>query len=428
MKLVARIGTYGVRAIAHLSWQRMTFFAGEDPPFGKMIAVELPGLASLDDDAVDAWIAAHSAGAMPRAKGTRSVAELPRETWRLATLDDVLEADNGQQQAYHAGECFPLEDFAAFWKTRVPELQRELEAVVAQKKDEARHAALEKIQERLARACLIVQQTQMRTWRDRVAIREALEKARIAALAETRPAPEQWLELALELQSPELFEETLVRVGRALTGKRMTQERIDAMMATLARTPELKTRVTYARRFWNAAAPALPLESNVTGETLDLSDAVETTVALGFDVLEARRVGKIVPGRTALVVTRPNERAIYVRAERKLKHRIARAGGKITKAGNTLVLSGGDGGKLRDALLEIERLDTLASVDPAQALEAVKELGLPETHPVFAAAREARADPRRARIFADLLIEIVIGIDPIVARGLVRNEARANRR
>jgi hypothetical protein len=80
------------------------------------------------------------------------------------------------------------------------------------------------------------------------------------------------------------------------------------------------------------------------------------------------------------------------------------------------------------ALLEVDRLDTLAHVDPRQALAAVEDRDLPQNHPVFLAAEAAEVDPRQSRVLADLLIELVVGIDADIARDLARQQARANRR
>ncbi len=119
----------------------------------------------------------------------------------------------------------------------------------------------------------------------------------------------------------------------------------------------------------------------------------------------------------------------YIRAERKLKFRIQKAGGSVRKYGCELVMQSKAGGKsLGPKLLEIERLDTLANIDPAQAIAAVEELNLPQNHPAREAAARASSDYRQRRILADLLIEERFGIDADIARHLARSQARGNRR
>jgi hypothetical protein len=47
---------------------------------------------------------------------------------------------------------------------------------------------------------------------------------------------------------------------------------------------------------------------------------------------------------------------------------------------------------------------------------------------VFATAKRVADDPRYGRVLADLLIELLVGIDSDVARRLARAKARGNRR
>ncbi|MCI0728921.1 MAG: hypothetical protein L0332_19695, partial [Chloroflexi bacterium] len=72
-------------------------------------------------------------------------------------------------------------------------------------------------------------------------------------------------------------------------------------------------------------------------------------------------------------------------------------------------------------------LDTLANVDPQQALARVAHLDLPANHPARQAAEAVRTDPRQARVLADLLIELAVGLDADVARQLVRSMAGRSR-
>jgi hypothetical protein len=75
------------------------------------------------------------------------------------------------------------------------------------------------------------------------------------------------------------------------------------------------------------------------------------------------------------------------------------------------------------ALLEADVLDTLANLDPEQAVDKLRAT-LPASHPIFDAARKAKTDLRYARILSDLLIEASIGIDADVARRLMKAQSR----
>jgi hypothetical protein len=73
--------------------------------------------------------------------------------------------------------------------------------------------------------------------------------------------------------------------------------------------------------------------------------------------------------------------------------------------------------------MEVERLATLAQVDPAAALAAVADLNLPSDHLIHRTAAAAQRDPAQANLLGDLLIELKFSIDPDVAKHLARMRA-----
>lgn len=118
----------------------------------------------------------------------------------------------------------------------------------------------------------------------------------------------------------------------------------------------------------------------------------------------------------------------YVRGERKLKHSIRARGGAITRWGCTLVVAAGAGpASVHARLLEVDRIDTLAHVDPRRAAALVADHH-PADPAIATALAKSAGDPRWRRVLADLLIERLVGIDADVARRLARAEAGANRR
>jgi hypothetical protein len=198
------------------------------------------------------------------------------------------------------------------------------------------------------------------------------------------------------------------------------------MARALDRMIAKKLDSLYAPLFWTAIQHHVPLPANVTGEKIDIAAAREVTVPLTWDTYKAKRVGTIKLGRAALMVY-VNNHWLYVRGERKLLHQIRARGGSLKKWGCTLTVGGKQEGSAHEKLLEVDRIDTLAQVDPKGAARLAGE-DLPQTHPIATALAHAAGDPKWRRILADLLIEKLVGIDADVARRLARGEARANRR
>lgn len=256
---------------------------------------------------------------------------------------------------------------------------------------------------------------------------ERLDGARWQAARAEGVDLERWIAVAAKLGTDEVCLKALNRIARELRARPPGD--VPALLEKIAARKRLRNLTEYDTQFWELLRDQVTLGASATGVTVDITDAYEQTVQLRWDVLRAQRVGPVTGGRSALVVASPYGRPqVYVRGERKLKFQVAKAGGTLQKYGCTLVMKGSGGPSLHPALLEIERLDTLANVDPAQAVASLADLSLPPAHPVYQTAAAARTDARHARILADLLIELRFGIDADVARHLARGQARANRR
>lgn len=216
----------------------------------------------------------------------------------------------------------------------------------------------------------------------------------------------------------------LVDLVDHLASRSDDQAYVQQVLQQIRRSTRLAKRSWYCSPFWERLKDVVRLEPNVHGETIDISAAEEDVVWLNWHVLEARRVGRIVPGRTALVLRNGAQRTLtFIAGQRRLKFQVARAGGQLKRMGNTLVAKPKGVSGLHQALLEIEMLDTLANLNPQQALAQLDQ-ALPDDHPAVIAARAASTDPRQARILADMLIEMRTGIDANVARRLVRAAGR----
>ncbi len=344
----------------------------------------------------------------------------------MATLDDVLEAENFQWLNWHLPKCFDLAAFEAFGRKHLPPAQEQLSAVLNITDRDERIKKLGEVRPYLERVFLVMNQASNRVGDRYNREMKALEEEQIKAL----PAysAELWIETADSLYTAELSMRLLQEVVRNLKKEAAGQDKIQAVLEAIAKRPKLRQLTNYAPHFWRPLRYMLRLEGNVTGETIDIAPAKEFTVQAGWHLFDGRRVGRIIPGRAALALSEEDGRMTYIGANRTLKFDVYRAGGRLERLGNTFILGDSGQARLHQALLEVEEINALANVDPAAAVQRVAHLELPEEHDVYQAARQVERDPRYGRILADLLIELVVGIDADVARRLMRAQSRARRR
>ena len=87
-----------------------------------------------------------------------------------------------------------------------------------------------------------------------------------------------------------------------------------------------------------------------------------------------------------------------------------------------------DDSSIYPALLEVETIDALANLNPNDALKKAEHLNLPSDHLIYEIAEKAKTDKRQSRVLADLLIELLVGVDADIARRLARSQSVGNRR
>lgn len=438
MKIIAVVGKFGRRAAITIEWTRQVYFLGREPEAEAMITVELPGLRRTEWKYLVRWLSEHARGAEPAApadapKGRaprRELARIPEDCWRPTVLDDFIDADDYAYALYWVNQRFPLAAFHAFGDRWLLESQRRMDMVLAEPEGRRRLGSLKTLGKFLSRVYGVMGQCPARVEHERATQIEQLDRVLWeTARAESRDY-EQWIGTAGGLHTPGVRQEALLTIARELAqDSAIGPDELAPLLDAIARRGPLRTESEHYPEFWEALEEKIRLEPNAAGETIDITEAREETVDLGWGVLRAKRAGAVVPGRTALVVySRGGRPTHYIRGERKLKFQVAKAGGQLQKYGCTLVQQSDARVSLHPAILEVDRLDTLANVDPAQAVETLRDLNLPAHHPVFAAAAAAKTDARQSRVLADLLIELRFGIDSDVARNLARAQSRANRR
>lgn len=426
MKLIFTTQRYGQRTMVYIySYPtEMVFFRGREPLGQQMITVEFIGLKQFSAQALREWLLAAGGQANTR----QALLEIPEDIWRPTVLDDFLVVEHYPQAIWGISQHFTLAEMQAFVDRWWPQAESRLHQLLDLNEIEARLQGFDRDSDFLARVLGVAAQLGNVLTKTHQDLLTQWEERHLPRLRQEQPfVPEHWLETAATLRAVNVCQTMLREMAQRISSAHLEQEQLHAILATIGRNPQLRQAVQYDSSFWFWWNTILRLEQNVTGATVDVSLAKEQKVELNWETVESRRIGRIVPGRTALVVQH-NGAPLYIGAPRKLKFQIRRAGGQINKWGNTLTLAVAKKNQLQQALLEVETLETLAHVDPAQAVARLAHLHLPETHPVFDAAARAPHDPRYAHILADLLIELTAGLDADVARRLLREQSRLNKR
>lgn len=351
--------------------------------------------------------------------------ELPEHVWRLATLDDLPDVQNFSNVVWNISDDFTLAAFRDFGARYLPEVQERLRLLQADDADPQTIIHLKSERQRLARLLAILGEAPDRLADDIRTLQRRFDQMQMAALQQQPFTVERWLAVAPQITGLDDF---CLEFARLLVQHTQDRLLIEQTVHQLAAIPNLRHTIATNHPFWERLRPYLALPANVVGEEIDLTQAREELIHLNLELFEGRRVGSITPERSALVVRAEDGKATYIAGQRKLKFQIARAGGRLVRQQNTLIMRNQQQNELYTALLEVELLDTLANVDPPQALARIAHLNLPADHPVFQAATAVAEDARQARILSDLLIELTIGIDADIARQLVRTPEPVSRR
>lgn len=423
MKLLLQTALFGGKAMVQIHGNQGWFFAGEQPPYPALLALEIPGLKSQQHAAITKWLVEHNRAAAPRARGEDSA--IPRALWRRAVLDDYLDAGNATTYVWSVPQYFTLAEIATFAETHGPALDGEIRAALAT--DRPRRAtALAKVGKRADVIVPVLYAAQRRIPLELAELEVELDREAVAAVKAKAGTIAAWVNACANLRTARVKGELLADIARRLVDENCDA---DTIRATLDQMVAKKLDEVPAPGLFEALGHRVPLTPNVSGETIDLTRARETTVVASWAAYKARRVGPVKFGRSALYVTekRGSEYVhTYVRGERKLKHEIKKRGGTLQRWSATLVVGVKDPSSVQAALLRVDEIDSLAQLAPERAVALLGDLA--PTPPITEALAHAPSDPRWRRVLSDLLIERIVGIDADVARRLARAEASANRR
>jgi hypothetical protein len=448
----------------------MLFFLPPEPPTERLLALEFPDLEvpkareedSDEDSIAFGWINYDSlinsiigylserqptaqpatlpdTSEEPKKKRRKQINEIPSGYWRFATLDDLLDAYNADMFRWGLNQYFTVAEFQEFAERHVPPLLSRLRDALQTPNGAERLAVFGALQMDVNRLFTILAALPGRLTEDVQKLRVSMDRERVRVAR--RQAKEDGrnglsvddcIALLERVETDTVVQELLLRIARSLSENQLEQAEIFATLERLGKIKRIREATMYFPQFWEKIGKVVRLEPTETGKTIDITDAREQTVALDWNLLKAKRVGPIVPERAALVVYDKNgESKAYVRGERKLKFQVQSAPkGRKEKYGCTLVMrEDPEKQRMQGFLLDVERLDTLAQLDPPAAVALVPAAAdLPANHSVRSAAEAARTDWRQARVLADLLIELHTGADADIIRRIARSQNRANRR
>ncbi len=348
----------------------------------------------------------------------------------MATLNNLLEAENGSHLRYLLTAHFTLEELRTFVERHTTEVTARLAQALSTPAGIERLTALEGVERFIDAAIGIGSVIPSAISQELDKMRRILDRERIRAANLPRVSgPEdlalpQRIALLAVLKHEEEIRKFLVKTAKAIKRVGLPREEVTSFINRLQKNKPVREAAAWIPEFWSALAGRIELPATERGIMLDITGAREVEVEMSWDIFNARRIGPIVSGRKALLVhIADNQTTYYIRGERKLLFQVRAApDGKLEKYDCTLTYSKAEGEqRLRRLILDVERIDALAHLDPDAALASVPAtLDLPAHHPIHRTAETARTDYRQARVLADLLIELHSGVDADIIRSLSR--------
>ncbi|MBK6811978.1 MAG: hypothetical protein IPG81_24440 [Sandaracinaceae bacterium] len=405
------------RACARVDYTGTFPLLGE-PPRPGLVELDCPGLAQANRAALLKWLATEGErvgrGAATGASVAGALDAVPSHLWRVISYGEAVALPNFDGLTYLAAAAAPLAEISACLAERMPALLQRIEEALALPDVEqirglrATHADRKTVP-------TVVWGLTSRADTHITELSERVDREALAQLLTTPFDVTAWVAAAAAMRADSGRVEALVALVRRIPDGDDAPRHAEEIIAAVSQHRALVRATTYGGLFWNVLAPLLAWPATRHGGELGIEDATEVVVTPSWDLRNGVRVGRIKPGRKALQI--PGKPPTFVRGTRALLKQVVDAGGSLRHHGVTLTYPT-DARPLTPRLIEVERADTLAYVDPDAALAL---LGDRATDPALVAlAARAKADPGAARVLADYVIELTAGIDADVARKLAR--------
>ena len=422
MKLLESVFQYGNESAVRLNYSGLYFFEGTPPKADSLIFLNLPGLDKLwPEEDVRKWFSEYR---KQEEFSRKDLIRISSDLWRPGKIEDLMEVSNYYN--YNFTNYFSQAEFQGFLSDKVPRALSEMKYILLIKDEKRKLSEAKVFQPTFAKYCAIMNLASSKIGQNLSLWEDAIERKIFTELKNRNVSDEELLKEGNQLSSANIRRELLRfyaerQIGKKISGRELLEKILIIQNYTVLR----KDTEIPGHEFWRILLPHLQFEANTFNESFDITNAEETTPVLNWDFINAKRIGPVVPGRSALSI--PGSPHIYIRGERKLKFRIQKSGGKKDLFQNTLTVQT-EKNSLSLLLLETEKIIALSSLAPKQAVRLADPLNLPRDHILYLTAEEAEWNSAKARILADLLIELLAGIDSDTARKLVRQEKRSNRR
>lgn len=422
MKLLESVFLYGNEPAVRLNYSGLYFFEGTPPKQDSLILLDLPGLEKLwPEEEVRSWFSQYM---KKESFSRKDLVRIPADLWRPGKIEDLLSVSNYYN--YNFTSYFSQSEFQSFLSNNVSRLLSEMKYILLIKDEKRKLSEAKALQPQFARYCAIMNLASSKIGQDIPRWEDEIERKVLSDLKSRNVSDDDLLKEGNQLSSANIRRELLRFFAERQTRKKLSGKELLISMQTVQNYTVLRKDTEFnGHEFWRILQPHLQFEANTFGESFDITDAEETNPLLNWDFINAKRIGPVVPGRSALFI--PGVPNVYIRGERKLKFKVQKAGGKRSLFQNTLTLET-DRNSLSTLLLDTEKIIALASLAPKQAVRLADRLNLSRDHIVYRTAEDAEWNRANARILSDLLIELLAGIDSDTARRLVREEKRSNRR
>lgn len=428
MKLIYLTSEYGGRIGVSIQYSHRFYFKGAQPPNDKLITLDLPGLSVNYYTYIISWLRSNEK--QENEYSRREINEFPENVWRETVLDDYIEAGNFHETVWYIPQKFPSSAFADFGNKWLDDARKKLDNALQNKSGVPRINAFGEIKDFLERIYFVMDKTPGNLAIEIQNMKTEIDRETWKNITKETDDIGEWIKTANDFNSDIARREVIDQIVGAIVKRRLSSEEIFKLLHRF--NQNLRNSAEYYNTyFWTTLAPFIKFEQNVMNRTIDLTEAVEEKVLFNWNLLNAKRVGSIQHNRNALIIKDKLNGLpkTYVSGERKLKFQIQKNGGKLEKFGCVLTIaSAEEKSSIQPALLEVEKIDALANLNIEQALEKIAHLNLPPNHLIFRTATRAKTDPKQARVFADLLIELLVGVDADIARNLARAQAQGNRR
>ncbi|HSH02340.1 MAG TPA: hypothetical protein VLL52_07455 [Anaerolineae bacterium] len=429
MKFIANINHFAGQAVINPYYKHPgIFFIDPQPKKNYLITISLTptevkqyGLSNFVEQHSQAYFASNDNHSL-----AKKLPLLTSDHWQYTQLSDLLDDTIivPSRIYWQFGQQFSLADFTAFAQEHFPNLRQKMVTANTLSQPNEKSEALQTLLNVIKPISKIINNASTRIQEEYNTLLADLEKPQVTALLATPFDFDHWLTAVANLQTTSHHRTILHQMMHHLLAQNIKPSQLEPYLHRIHQHTHLANSLTYDYKFWRIIDHHIHLDTNIQDQTIDISTAQLVRTSLNWSLITGHRVGRLVPRRRALTIfTRGQKPNIYIGASHAFKFKVWQAGGRLQQWGNTFIL-GQEDNNFYQLLLQAEQLQTLAYIAPQQALDQITPLNLPPNHPIHTAAAQAAQSYNHATIFADLLIETILGLDADIAHQLIRQQEK----